>query len=165
MESRVFPDDERWYTHTEGPVGCGETLKIICPGCVPASARYVYLLIPGSNRALMICEFEVYTEGDRHFSFCHLSLYHNTLRPRQNGGHFPDNIFKRIFVNKNVHILINVSLKFVPKGPINNIPALFQIMAWRRPGDKPLSEPIVVRLLTHICATLPQCVKVGDSID
>ena len=32
-------------------------------------------------------------------------------------------------------------MKFVPKGPINNIPALVQIMAWRRPGDKPLSEP------------------------
>ena len=34
-----------------------------------------------------------------------------------------------------------ISMKFVPKGPINNIPALVQIMAWRRPGDKPLSEP------------------------
>ena len=28
----------------------------------------------------------------------------------------------------------------MPKGPINNIPALVQIMAWPRPGDKPLSE-------------------------
>ena len=34
-----------------------------------------------------------------------------------------------------------ISLKFVPKGPINNIPALVQIMAWRRSGDKPLPEP------------------------
>ena len=34
-----------------------------------------------------------------------------------------------------------ISLKFVPKGPINNNPALVQVMAWRRPGDKPLSEP------------------------
>ena len=33
-------------------------------------------------------------------------------------------------------------MKFVSKVPINNIPALVQIMAWRRPGDKPLSEPI-----------------------
>ena len=30
--------------------------------------------------------------------------------------------------------------KFVPKGPINNIQAWFHIIAWRRPGDKPLSE-------------------------
>ena len=29
-------------------------------------------------------------------------------------------------------------------GPINNIPALVQIMAWRRQGDKPLSEPMIV---------------------
>ena len=38
-------------------------------------------------------------------------------------------------------ILINISLKFVPKGPINNIPALVQIMAWCQIGAKPLSEP------------------------
>ena len=48
---------------------------------------------------------------------------------------------------------------FVPKGPINNIPALVQIMAWRRSGDKPLSEPVMVSLPTHICATRPQWVK------
>ena len=42
--------------------------------------------------------------------------------------------------------MIKNSLKFVPKGPINNIPALVQIMAWRRPGDKPLSEPMSLSL-------------------
>ena len=67
----------------------------------------------------------------------------NTLRPRQNGHPFPDDIFKRIFLNKNVWISIKISLKFVPKGPINNIPPLVQMMAWRRPGDKPLSDPMV----------------------
>ena len=49
-------------------------------------------------------------------------------------------------------------MKFVPKGPINNIPALVQIMAWRRPGDKPLSEPMMVSLPTYICVTRPQWV-------
>ena len=48
---------------------------------------------------------------------------------------------------------------FVPKGPINNIPALVQIMAWHWPGDKPFSEPMMVRLLTHICVTRPQWVN------
>ena len=42
---------------------------------------------------------------------------------------------------------------------MNNIPTLVQIMAWRRPGDKPLSEPMMVILLTHICVTRPQWVK------
>ena len=50
-------------------------------------------------------------------------------------------------------------LKFVAKIPINNIPALVQIMAWRRLGDKPLSEPMTVNLLTHICVTWPQWIK------
>ena len=85
----------------------------------------------------------------------------NTLRPRQNGRHFPDAIFKCIFLNENIWISIRFSLKFVPEGPINNIPALVQIMAWRRPGDKPLSEPTLVSLLTHICITRPQWVNDG----
>ena len=56
-------------------------------------------------------------------------------------------------------IPIRISRKFVPKGPINNIPALVQIMAWRRPDAKPLSEPMMISLPTHICVTRPQCVK------
>ena len=83
----------------------------------------------------------------------------DTLRPRQNGRHFSDNIFKCIFLNENVRISIKISLKFVPKALINNIPALVQIMAWRRQGDKPLSEPMMVRLPTHICVTRPQWVN------
>ena len=86
--------------------------------------------------------------------------YHvNTLRPRQHGRHFTDDTFNCIFVNENVRISIKFSLKFVPKGPINNIPALVQIMAWCRPGNKPLSEPVMVSLLAHICVTRPQWVK------
>ena len=80
----------------------------------------------------------------------------NPLRPRQNGRIFPDDIFKWVFLNENVCISIKISLKFVPKGPINNIPALVQIMAWRRPGDKPLSEPMMASSPTHICVTRTQ---------
>ena len=71
----------------------------------------------------------------------------NTSRPRQNGRHFEDDIFKCIFLNENVWIPIKISLKFVPKGPINNVPALVQIMAWRRLGDKPLSKPMMTKFI------------------
>ena len=54
----------------------------------------------------------------------------NTLRPRQNGCHLADAIFKGIFVNENVWIPNKISLKFVPKGSINNNPALVQVIAW-----------------------------------
>ena len=83
----------------------------------------------------------------------------NTLRPRQDGCHFPDDTFKWIFLNENVSISIKISLKFVPNGPIDKSPALVQIIAWCRPGDKPLSVPMMVNLLTHICVTRPQWVK------
>ena len=79
----------------------------------------------------------------------------NTLRPRQDGCLFPDHM--------KCTILIKISLTFVPKAPINNIPALVQIMAWRRPGDKPLSEPMMVSLLTHICITRPQWVNANEA--
>ena len=82
----------------------------------------------------------------------------NTLRPRQNGRHFAEEILKFMFFNENVWIPFKISLKFLPKGPINNIPALVQIMAWRRSGDKPLSEPMMVRLTTHLCVARPQWV-------
>ena len=86
-----------------------------------------------------------------HSFFTHISL--NTVRPRQNEQHFADDIFKRIFVNENVWISIKISLKFVPKGQTNNIPALVPIMAWRRSGDKPLSEPMIVhrRIYASLC--------------
>ena len=90
----------------------------------------------------------------------HAFILVNTLRPRQDGRHFPDDIFKWIFLNENVWISLRISLKFVPKVWINNIPALVQIMAWHRPSDKPLSEPMKVSLLTHICVTRPQWVNI-----
>ena len=56
-----------------------------------------------------------------------LCLGINQLRPRQKGRRFADDTLKRIFLNENVRISIKISMKFVPKGPINNIPALVQI--------------------------------------
>ena len=58
-----------------------------------------------------------------------------------------------------------ISLKFVPKGPINNIPAFVQIMAWCRPGDKPLSEPMMVALPMHICVTQTHCINFSSIQD
>ena len=100
------------------------------------------------------------------------------LRPSQNSRHFPDYIFKCIDLNENVWI----SLKFGGWGwggvvvgwgggcPINIGSwggvggvqlTLVQIMVWRRPGDKPLAEPMMVSLLMHIyiCVSRSQWVK------
>ena len=67
---------------------------------------------------------------------------------------------KCIFLNENVWISLKIPLKFVPRGPFNNIPALVQIMACRRPGDKPISESMLVFVPTYICVTRPQWVKI-----
>ena len=64
-----------------------------------------------------------------------------------------------IFLNENLSISHKILLKFVPKIRVDNIQALVQIMAWRRPGDKPLSESMTVTFLAHICITRPQRVK------
>ena len=75
----------------------------------------------------------------------YIRYYLTHLHPGQNGRHSADDIFKCIFVNEKFRISIRISLKFVPKGPINNKLALIQVMVWRRTGDKPLFEP----MLTH----------------
>ena len=83
----------------------------------------------------------------------------NTLRPRQNGRHFPDNILKYIFLNENLWMSIQISLKFVPKGQIINIPALVQVMALRWPGAGHYLIQWWSSLPTHICVSRPQCVN------
>ena len=80
----------------------------------------------------------------------------STLRPRQDGHNFTDDIFKCIFLNENVSISLKLSLNFYRN---NTFPALIQIMAWRRPGDKPLSEPMIVSWQTHVCVTRPHWVN------
>ena len=54
----------------------------------------------------------------------------NTMRPRQNGRFFSNNMLKYISLNENIWVSINISLKFVSIGPINNILVLIQIMFW-----------------------------------
>ena len=104
--------------------------------CLKITCLKFHSNFPGANE--LICD-----RVDR-FSILEDNGMLNTLRPRQNDRQFTDNLFKCIFVSENVWILIKISLKFDPRRPINNIPALFQIMAWHQPGDKPLSEPMMV---------------------
>ena len=67
------------------------------------------------------------------------------VNPPPPGRHFADDIFRYIFVNEKFYILMELSLKFVHKGPIDNNPALIQMMAWCRMGDKPLFVPMLAR--------------------
>ena len=97
-------------------------------------------------------------------------ILHLTMQWKwQNGSKTLDSkrhpiLFRCIFFNENVCILINISLKFVPKCQILTTPALVQIMAWHWPGDKPLSEPVMVNVLMHICITRPLWVKKWNDI-
>ena len=143
-------------------------IDLICQGFMLFSVK-VHRKV--SMRALLAVVFPSQFFNVHRFTPCHLQymwlisfmihvcVYLNTLRPIRNEQHFTDDIFKRIFFNENVWISLKISLKFVPKGPIINIPALVQIMAWRCSGVKPLSEPMMVSLPTHICVTPPQWVK------
>ena len=74
---------------------------------------------------------------------CRLHII-NSSSPGQSGHHFADDIFKCIFLNEKFCIFIRISLKSVPKGPFDNMWASVQVMAWRRTGDKPLPEPMLI---------------------
>ena len=67
----------------------------------------------------------------------------NSLRQRQNGRHLADEFFQCIYLT--AWISMKISMKFVPKSLIDNMPASVQIMAWRRTGDKPLSDPMMTQ--------------------
>ena len=56
-----------------------------------------------------------------------------------------DDIFKCSLLNENDRISIQISLKFVPRNPIDNKPAMIQVMAWRWIGDKPLPAPMMAQ--------------------
>ena len=76
---------------------------------------------------------------------------------REIGWPFSSRLSQMHFIEwKYIWISIEISLTFVRKSPNNNSPTLVQIMAWCRPGAKPLPEPMMVRLPTHICITRPQ---------
>ena len=100
-------------------------------------------------------------EGEIPIHFCAIISWQafNTLRPRQMAAISQTTFSSAFCLKKTFWIPIEISMEFVPKSQINNIPALVQIMAWRRPDDKPLSEPMMVSLLTHICVTWPQWVN------
>ena len=84
---------------------------------------------------------------------CHIISYHLTHRGRDK----LDAILHTAV--SNILISIKIWMNFIPKDLINNITALVQIIAWHRPGDKPLSEPMTVSLLTHVWVTRPQWVN------
>ena len=111
-------------------------LKMSCANCRPFCRGLKYVLLIEISR-----HFEYQTL--RFVSTLYLMapgiLCIKTLRPKQSCRDFADDIFKCIFSNGNGCISLKISLKFVPRVRINNIPALVQIRAWRRSGDKQLS--------------------------
>ena len=74
-----------------------------------------------------------------------VSGWYQLISPAQNGRRLEDGISKCIFMNKKFCILIKISLKFVPKGPTDNNPALVWIMALCRIGEKTFSEPMLTQ--------------------
>ena len=74
------------------------------------------------------------------------------MRVTQNGCQLA-HIFRCIFLTESLFIMIQNSLKFIHKDPINNKPALGHIMALRRTGDKPLSEPVMAQRSDALCVT------------
>ena len=101
------PPDDRWFTLTEGQQ-CGPRFR------------------------MMTSSWKFYKSDISHLPYVHSAHFINMVQhieAETNGRHFAYDISKCIFLNENVWIPIKISLKFVPKGQINNNPALVQIMA------------------------------------
>ena len=98
------------------------------------------------------------------YIFCHLLALHPqpyvltvtlTHWVRKKWPPFSRRHLKCIFLNENVWVSIKILLKVAPTGPFIHIPALVQILAWRRPGDKALTDPMLVCALTYVFLQIP----------
>ena len=87
----------------------------------------------------------------RWVSLCRVTLV-ITLRLRQSGRHFADDISKITFLYEICCILIKISMKFFTRGPINMKSASVQITAWHKTDDKPLSEPMMANFMPHLAS-------------
>ena len=115
--------------HEQQPIACPHRQAM---GCLPWDFWRKKITIYWECTTILT----ITCDSSMRVSYCASSISHvNTLRLRQRAT-----IFKWIFVNENVWIFIKISLKFVPKGAISNIPALVRIMPWRQSGNKPLSQ-------------------------
>ena len=94
---------------------------------------------------------------------CDTKWNKSTVRPIRKRIHFAVNIFKCIFLNGDVWIWLKFHWSLFLRVQWRIFLALVQIMAWCWPGDKPLSEAMMVRLLTYICVTWPQWVQILQS--
>ena len=133
---------------------CGPSNRIPFSGCV----IYLFILFrvvslvlklsyvcTSANKVALQNMIKIVVTYTQHNKAQTCANFLNSLSPGKNRRHFVDDVFKCNSLNENVWISINISLKFVPKGPINNIPALVQIMAWRQTGDKPIYEPMMTQ--------------------
>ena len=141
-----------------------------------SKAQQALATFPSVNEKLiqmyhLMCFFAIYAVADIYLYYCRSCCQScryvyiettkrsnwflfiiNTLIPRQNCRHFS---WKWKYENsdKKFHWI------FVPTSEIDIIPSLVQIMAWCWQSDKPLSELILISLLTHVCVTRPQWFK------
>ena len=106
--------------------------------------------------------FEISTCQENFCLFLHQHV--NTLRPKQNGCRFAEDIFNCIFLYDIQCILFWISLKFDPWDTIKNYPALVQIMAWHWTSNKPLYEPMMAWLTdAYICITRSWWLKLNTT--
>ena len=103
--------------------------------------------------------FERLCMSSKHINITNDESMFNTLRLRQNGRHFPKDVFYCFFLTEILWISDNISLNYVPLGLVDNMPSLVQNKAWRRISDKPLPDQWWFSLLTQICVTRPQWVN------
>ena len=119
-----------WETSTQCRSDVGLTMHgRYGPKVVLTSAQHCMMIFPCSFFHPIICQNYSVPKSSQCWSSSGMvtDLLH-TLRPRQNGRHFPMHfeILEWKYIN-----LIKILLKFVSKGTIDNIPVLVQAMAWR----------------------------------
>ena len=115
------------------------TCHIQCTPDIVIHMIWTHILLYHGQNAVVLHVIQYWIK----YHICRVCI-RNSLRLRQNGRQFTGDILSSAFILEwNAIISIKISMSFVPKGPINSVPALVRIMDWRRTGDKPLYEPMI----------------------
>ena len=122
------------------PTNCIATNVVVMLIC-PKLARWRLYAYSKMNTRCHICQNTVDVISSW---FKKIFVNINTLRPTQNDRCFADEVLEYNLLKGHVWISPKISLKFVPKGQMNNIPALVHVMPWHQSGDRPLYEPVMV---------------------
>ena len=128
----------RWYfPETDITICCWQWCYVYCISCPDPWLNHIFTPIWPQT---FVCFFNPW---ERIISIFLCAELFQLISPWTKWLPFWQTTDSNAFLLMKTSSLIQISLNFVPRGPVNKKPALVQVMAWCHAGNKPLHEPML----------------------